>query len=495
MGSEVSGTTARELRSSAPRRDGDGVMLGKRRTGWVLRLIGTDLVPLVLCFLAAYQLRVLLNRPLGRDAGSLTSYLWLLVFIVPLWIGLLALMGGYGVGWIGHSRAWLAVRLSGLGLLLLTAILFLSKAEINRSLLILFAGLSALGVWIERWLVETWLRRRRHTGRWLRHALVVGTEERAARLIEALGQYPEAGWSVRGCVSLEPSEPVLTVHGIPAVGSLQDLPDLLQGEIVVDEVFFTVPPDRLDQLAEALETCESLGVDTRVLVDFHQPAQAHPFVEELFGLPFYGFSPTLTRQWALAAKRLGDLMGTLALLVMTLPLLVAIGLLIRLTSQGSILFRQERAGFHGRRFWMYKFRTMLPGAEDMQDQVAYLNEMAGPVFKATNDPRVTRLGRFLRRWSLDELPQLFNVLKGEMSLVGPRPLPLYEVSRIKGPQRRRLAMRPGITGLWQVSGRNMIDFDEWMQLDLQYVDHWSLGLDLMILVRTIPAVLRGEGAY
>jgi exopolysaccharide biosynthesis polyprenyl glycosylphosphotransferase len=439
---------------------------------------------------------VLLNRPLGRDAGSLTSYLWLLVFIGPLWIGLLALMGGYGVGWIGRSRARLVLGVSTVGLLLLSAGLFLSKdVAVNRSLLILFSGLSALGLWVERGLVEMRLRQRQRDGRWLRYALVVGTGERAAQVIAALGRHPEAGWSVRGCVSLDPSEPGLTVRGIPVIGSLHDLPDLLQGDEVVDEVLFALPPDRFDQLTEALEVCESLGVDTRVMVDLHQPAQAHPFVEELFGFPFYGFSPTLTRQGALAAKRLADLAGALALLLTTLLFLVVIGFLIKLTSHGPILFRQERAGFHGRRFWMYKFRTMLPGAEEMQDQVAYLNEMAGPVFKATNDPRVTRLGRFLRRWSLDELPQLFNVLKGEMSLVGPRPLPLYEVSRIKGPQRRRLAMRPGITGLWQVSGRNMIDFDEWMQLDLQYVDHWSLGLDLMILVRTIPAVLRGEGAY
>ncbi len=471
-------------------------MLGKRRTGWVLRLIGTDLVPLVVCFLAAYRLRVLLNRPLGREAGSLTSYLWLLVFIGPLWIGLLALMGGYGVGWIGRSRAWLAIRVSTIGLLLLSAGLFLSKdVAVNRSLLILFSGTSTLGLWVERELILARLRQRHRDGRWLRRVLVVGTGDQAARLIAAIRKFPEAGWSVGGCLGLDPSELGLTVDGVPVIGLLQDLPDLLQGEAVVDEVFFTLPPDRLDQLTEPLEVCESLGVDTRVMVDLHQPAQARPFVEELFGFPFYGFSTTLTRQGALAAKRLADLAGALALLLMTLLFLVVIGFLIKLTSHGPILFRQERAGFHGRRFWMYKFRTMLPGAEEMQDQVADLNEMAGPVFKATNDPRVTRLGRFLRRWSLDELPQLFNVLKGEMSLVGPRPLPLYEVSRIKGPQRRRLAMRPGITGLWQVSGRNMIDFGEWMQLDLQYVDHWSLGLDLMILVRTIPAVLRGEGAY
>ena len=159
-----------------------------------------------------------------------------------------------------------------------------------------------------------------------------------------------------------------------------------------------------------------------------------------------------------------------------------------------MIFRQERAGFHGRRFWMYKFRTMVDGAERMRPQVEHLNEMSGPVFKVTHDPRLTRVGRVLRKLSLDELPQLLNVLKGDMSLVGPRPLPVYEASRIKGEQRRRLAMRPGITGLWQVSGRNAVDFEGWMQMDLFYVDRWSLGLDLRILLRTIPVVLRGGGA-
>jgi lipopolysaccharide/colanic/teichoic acid biosynthesis glycosyltransferase len=217
-------------------------------------------------------------------------------------------------------------------------------------------------------------------------------------------------------------------------------------------------------------------------------------VEELFSFPFYGFSPTLTRQGVLAAKRLLDLVIASVLVVAALPLLVAIGLLVKLTSPGPVLFRQERAGFHGRRFWMYKFRTMIDGAEDMREQVAHLNEMTGPVFKASGDPRLTGVGRLLRRGSLDELPQLLNVLKGEMSLVGPRPLPLYEAKRIRGAQRRRLAMRPGITGLWQVSGRSMVNFDAWMRLDLRYVDQWSLALDLKILLRTIPVVLRGEGA-
>ncbi len=472
-------------------------MLGKRRAGWVLQLIGSDLVALVVCFLLAYQLRVLLNRPIGRAAGPLGYYLWLLVLIVPLWLGLLALMGGYGVEWLSRSRAWLATRVSALGLVLLTAGLFLSKeGEINRSLLVLFAGLSGPGLWAERRLVQAWLRRRGRDGRWLRHVLVVGTDERAVRLVKALERYPEAGWCVRGYITLDPSEPGRIDCEMPVIGSLQDLPSLLlEGDTVVDEVFFATSSDRLDQLAEALEACEQLGVDTRLMTDFYRPAHARPFVEELLGLPFYGFSATLTRQWHLAIKRGMDLVGSLLIVMATLPVLTAIGILIKATSPGPVFFRQERVGLHGRRFRMYKFRTMVADAEGIRHQVAHLNRLTGPVFKAADDPRVTRIGRLLRRSSLDELPQLLNVLTGQMTFVGPRPLPVYESSQLKGAQRRRLAMRPGLTGLWQVSDRNAVDFEEWMRLDLLYVDEWSLWLDLKILAWTIPAVLRGEGAH
>lgn len=469
--------------------------LGKRRVGWVARLLAADIAVLLAAFWVSYQLRVLLDRPLGRAAGPLEYYLWLLVLIGPVWIGLLAAAGAYGVAWTTRSRAWLVVRVGAIGLLLLTAALFLlQESAVNRSLLALFAGVSAVGLWVERGLVLAWLRHSRRGERWARIALVVGTGEQARTLVTALGRYPEAGWRVRGCLSVDALEPARAVLEAPVIGTLADLPELLQGDEVVDEVFFAVGRERLDAIAEALEVCESLGVDTRVLVELYHPGHAHPFVEDLFGLPFYGFSPTLTHQGALAAKRTLDLVGAAVLLVALAPLLAAIGILIKLASPGPVVFRQVRTGFHGRRFGMYKFRTMVPGAEELRDQVAHLNQRDGPVFKIADDPRLTRVGRFLRRTSLDELPQLLNVLRGEMSLVGPRPLPVYEASRIKGAQRRRLAMRPGLTGLWQVSGRDSVDFDRWMELDLLYVDHWSIGLDLRILLRTVPVVARGDGA-
>src|SRR5439155_7593873 len=246
------------------------------------------------------------------------------------------------------------------------------------------------------------------------------------RLIASLRRYPETGWLVRGCLSVDPADAIRSVGGVPVIGTLQDLPDLLQEDVVVDEVFFAVPADRLDRLTDALEACENLGVDARVLVDLYRPAHAKSYVEELFTLPFYGVSPTLTRQGALAVKRAIDVVGALLLLVVTAPLLVVVSLFIRISSRGPVIFRQLRSGFHGRAFQMYKLRTMVADAELRRSEVVHLNEMDGPVFKIADDPRRTRLGRFIRRYSVDELPQLINVIKGELSLVGPRPLPLYE---------------------------------------------------------------------
>ena len=210
-------------------------MLGKRRVEWVLRLLVADAAVLLASFLVAYGLRVLLNRPLDRAAGPLTHYLWLLELIVPVWLGLLAFMGGYGVGWTAKSQVRLFTGVSGIGLLLLSAALFLEPGgqQINRSLVMLFAAVSGLGLWAERGLVQAWLRRTRHGDRGARVALVVGTGERAGRVISALRQYPEAGWAVRGCVSMDPSDPVGVVGGIPVIGSLSELPDVLQAEEVL----------------------------------------------------------------------------------------------------------------------------------------------------------------------------------------------------------------------------------------------------------------------
>jgi exopolysaccharide biosynthesis polyprenyl glycosylphosphotransferase len=216
----------------------------------------------------------------------------------------------------------------------------------------------------------------------------------------------------------------------------------------------------------------------------------------LHGHPVLVFRTGPEASWQALAKTAMDFVGAAILLLFVLPIMAVAAVLIRLSSPGPVLFRQQRAGLNGQPFTMLKFRTMVTNAEQLKQELAALNEMSGPVFKVTNDPRITPIGRFLRKWSIDELPQLLNVLRGEMSLVGPRPLPVDEVRRFDDPaHRRRLSVKPGLTCLWQVSGRNDVkDFKEWVRLDLEYIDNWSLWLDLKILLRTIPAVFAGTGA-
>jgi exopolysaccharide biosynthesis polyprenyl glycosylphosphotransferase len=275
---------------------------------------------------------------------------------------------------------------------------------------------------------------------------------------------------------------------------VQDLPEIV-AKLPVDEVILAVDRGELDQLEDVFLFCEEVGVKTRLILDFFPHVLARVELEELDGTPLLTFTTTPGNEVALVVKRTLDVVLSALLGVLALVPLAISALLIKLTSSGPVLFRQTRCGLNGRPFTLLKLRTMVADAESRLAEVAHLNEHDGPVFKAANDPRVTLVGRLFRRFSLDELPQLWNVFKGEMSLVGPRPPLPEELARYQRWHRRRLSMKPGVTGLWQVSGRNEIaDFEEWMALDLAYIDNWSLSLDMKILARTVPAVLTGRGA-
>ena len=241
--------------------------------------------------------------------------------------------------------------------------------------------------------------------------------------------------------------------------------------------------------------CAEHGITVRHDSDIFGVNKKRPLAEEFDADPYSVLSRENCDGWALVLKRLLDIAGALTLLILLLPVLFITACLIKLTSPGPIFFLQERIGTNKRRFHIWKFRTMVTGAESMMSQLENKNEVPGPVFKIRNDPRITPIGRYLRRSSIDELPQLFNVLKGDMSLVGPRPLPVRDFDGFSEDwQRRRFSVRPGITCLWQVQGRSSIGFEQWMELDLKYLDEWSLWLDLKILAMTIPAVVKGSGA-
>jgi exopolysaccharide biosynthesis polyprenyl glycosylphosphotransferase len=250
------------------------------------------------------------------------------------------------------------------------------------------------------------------------------------------------------------------------------------------------------QVEKAILACEREGIDAWLVADFFKTQISRTTLDDLQGRPVLVFRSTPEASWQGICKHVIDGIGSMLLLVLGLPVMGLIAVAIRMSSPGPILFRQERCGLHGRPFVMLKFRSMETNAAQRQHELAVLNEMGGPVFKLTKDPRVTKVGAFLRKYSLDELPQLFNVLRGEMSLVGPRPLPVYEVEKFDDPaHRRRLSVKPGLTCLWQISGRNEVrDFRDWVRLDLEYIDNWSLWLDVKILIRTIPVVVTGAGA-
>jgi exopolysaccharide biosynthesis polyprenyl glycosylphosphotransferase len=265
---------------------------------------------------------------------------------------------------------------------------------------------------------------------------------------------------------------------------------------VVDEVVIALPMKSLYlQASRIAALCEEQGIIVRLLPNFFNLTMARSKAEEFEDISVITLCSSPTESWQLLTKRILDFALSLLSIAILAPLFLLTALLIKLTSPGPVFFIQERVGLNKRRFRLFKFRSMVADAEMRQREVEHLNEVSGPVFKIKNDPRLTPVGRILRAASIDELPQLFNVLKGDMSLVGPRPLPVRDyIGFSQDWQRRRFSVRPGITCLWQINGRSSIPFDKWMELDMEYIDHWSLGLDFKILAKTIPAVLKGVGA-
>jgi exopolysaccharide biosynthesis polyprenyl glycosylphosphotransferase len=370
----------------------------------------------------------------------------------------------------------------------------LGLPRFNRDAIVVFwmvaTALTVGGRLSVRWVLGA----ARRTGYNRRRVLLLGEPEQARAVAARIDANRVLGYRVVGLVVPSPDTNEDPGADPPVVGQFDDLKAILE-EHPVDEMIICLRTDGyVGALGAAIRLAEDLGIVVRLFPD----AALSRLVAKMHVERFEdAFVITLFRENLLVQlllKRVMDVLLSLALLVILSPLLVVVAIGIRLTSSGPILFAQERVGMNRRRFPMYKFRPMYEDAERRQAEVAHLNEMDGPVFKVSNDPRVTRLGRWLRATSIDELPQLFNVLRGEMSLVGPRPPLLSEVDRYEWLYRKRLSIKPGITCLWQVSGRNDVSFKQWMELDRAYVDNWSLWLDLKILLRTVPAVLFRRGA-
>ena len=339
-----------------------------------------------------------------------------------------------------------------------------------------------------------WMRQK---GRNLRNILIVGTNHRAIQFATEIGAKSELGYRLMGFADEQ-------WHGLknwnhdkfPLVATIENLPAFLR-TVVIDEVLIALPMRSYHQSASHIVAqCEEQGILVRVLGDLFTSKLSKPSIEDNLGQhSTFTLHTGAIGDQAILIKRIIDMVIAVPALIVFLPVFGLIAAAIKLTSPGPVFFIQERVGLNKRRFSCLKFRTMLPDAERQQAQLEHLNEVQGAAFKITHDPRITRFGRFLRKTSFDELPQLINVLKGDMSLVGPRPLPVRDFKEFNEDwHRRRFSVRPGLTCLWQVSGRNALSFERWMELDMEYIDQWSLLLDLKILFKTIPAVMKGTGA-
>ncbi|MCA9521670.1 MAG: sugar transferase [Myxococcales bacterium] len=447
----------------------------------------------VASFAIAWWLR---NELVGWVGGSLRPLLpatqTSLYFIVALWSLCFAMFKVHHA----EERSEFFVRLLKsifFGAVLLLALLFISNFHmVSRSFLLLFFGvnlLTMLGAFeLSRYLL------RRSAARNPTRLLIVGTDERArtlARFLEEDG----SGLRVIGYLSAAQKKPESnSVLGLRVMGTVIDLPRIL-GREIVDEVVFIVPPERLPAHEIAFAHCEEHGVPYRIAFEPLPRTRCEVQVDELHGIPLLTFTRVPMDAARLLLKRLMDLTIALAITAALSPVMLIAALLVRLTSRGPAIYKQERLGRNGRRFMLYKFRTMVADADERKAELEAHNELDGPYFKMRNDPRVTPLGRWLRRFSIDELPQLLNVIAGQMSLVGPRPILPREFDNFQPWQRRRLSITPGITGLCQLKGRAARDFQERIDWDLRYIDNWSLGLDVKILLWTIPFVVLGDGAH
>lgn len=372
----------------------------------------------------------------------------------------------------------------------LSALFLFKLPDVSRLLLLFVFPLLIVAAFTLRVAMRLLLVQLRNHGRNVRYMLVLGANARAKAFANMVESHPELGLVVIGHLKAGPSD-----NGVyltrPLLGSDEDLETILHSRIV-DEVAICLPFAMEDLIEQAAHLCQQEGKVVRIPAAPVDRVLSLGRVENIDGVGVYSLANGPDRAVGLMAKRFIDLIGSAIVMLLTSPIMALLAILVRLDSRGPVLFHQERVGLHGRTFTLVKFRSMCLDAEDQLADLSDRNEIQGHAFKLESDPRVTRMGRFLRKASLDELPQLWNVLRGEMSLVGPRPPLPSEVARYDIWHRRRLSMKPGMTGLWQIGARRCPEFDRWVEKDLEYIDSWSLWLDLKIVLKTVPAMLTGR---
>lgn len=458
-------------------------------------LLLLDLLTAVFIYLVSFHLQGVIfpENPIVYD-----THVALLPIVIAVQGFSLSLFGVYSRFRYGSlpGFSWNAFRASIATLIAIVLILFLLREHtISRAVLLLFVFLDLLAVVGMRWFLVWWYFKRSKEARDnYRKILIIGTGERAKHITRLLKENAEWGLDIVGYLDLDVNLVGTEVSGKPVLGTVDQISNIVQVH-VVDEVIVAVPRSMISNVGNIVSVCQEEGVKLRMMADMLDFQVARMRLDVLGEIPLLCLEPVAQSETLLILKRLLDIFVTLLAMPVILPLMALVALVIKLDSSGPVIFVQQRVGYKRRLFPMYKFRTMVQGSEAMLKDIEHLNEAQGPIFKIANDPRITRVGKILRKTSLDELPQLFNVLLGHMSLVGPRPMSQRDVGLFdQGIQRKRFSVKPGLTCLWQVSGRSNLPFDKWLELDLAYIDNWSLRLDIKILLKTIPVVLRGSGA-
>lgn len=478
-------------------------MISHRRKILINALMLFDLLIFIICFLFTTSL-----VDLPAEKITLVQFLSMRIRVLNVVI-LLALLAIWN-GILTWSQLYSSMRLSSLWqnmtvivkatscgtLAVFVPAMLLKIRMINIEFIFVFFVTICTVTITSRALLMYGLQLFRVKGMNLRNLIIVGTNRRALRLAQKILSRPEIGYRLAGFVDdLGGTTPEFTNSGHPLIADFKGFPEYLRNN-VVDEVLICLPiKSHYGHAADIISRCEEHGIIVRFLSDLFNLKLAWSRTDQFERESIITLCTGHMSEGGFIVKRVLDFVLSLLLIIIFSPLLLVTALLVKMTSEGPVLFIQERLGLNKHRFGVYKFRTMCSDAEQKQAELEHLNEVHGAAFKIKDDPRITTIGKILRKTSIDELPQLLNVFKGDMSLVGPRPLPVRDYKEFDQDwQRRRFSVRPGITCIWQISGRSNISFDRWMEMDMEYIDNWSLWLDFKILMGTIPAVLKGSGA-
>ena len=463
------------------------------------------IIDLILLFVSA-RLAIVAERVLHYKTwhvlDSESFHFSALIIIFLIWVILIHILESDLV--YRRTPVWNIIKttaiISFIGVTTTITLDFLLKADLfKRSTIGFFGIISFILLLFKRGGMKYFLSSIRKEGFDPKNILIVGSHKRAERIIHEFKQHGEYGLRIRSIIDPDSSRIGMAVNDMKVNGDMSNFKETLK-DLEIDEVFFAVDLNLIKNIHDIFTYLNIIGVSYHMMINesvhtySDKHLNVHPVSINYYGMPMLSFYSVTASHFKLYLKNGIEKAFAILLIVFSFPLLLLFGILVYLTSKGPILFKQERVGLHGRKFYQYKLRSMIVDAEELKEKYAHLNEQSGPVFKIKNDPRLTSVGKFMRKYSIDELPQLFNILLGSMTLIGPRPPVPSEVKKYKDTHRRRLSMKPGITGLWQVSGRNTIeDFDEWVKLDLEYIENWNFLLDLKIALRTVSTVLSGTG--